>query len=409
MKTDTDIISITNKTGLNRYTKASYPARYGKYIEIITNDYIYEFDLTGKIKFITGRSGDWPRGNWLKRTKGDDWVFYSAGEYSNVFPYTGEYYTPCLDYESNPFFTYKPFEFAYVTDAIDSLPSLYITLKNLSHTNLPDNTIKQIISNEFPTGKKLREIAGEISVLPPDARHSDYDAIPVIVADGCIYDCKFCHIKSGNKVTTRSKDNINMQIKELNDFYAEDIINYNSIFLGNHDFLNAKPDTIEFALSESKKLIQNSFMEGVFIFAFAGIFSFLNMDYDFFKMLNETYFRTYINIGLESFDQTTLDKIGKPVKADDVKQAFKRILEINKNFIDIEITMNLLIGSNLPVSHLNSIEDFMDKNIHRRQVKGCIYLSPLIGEKDIAFIKRTARSLKSKIKMPAYVYLIQRL
>ena len=95
-------------------------------------------------------------------------------------------------------------------------------------------------------------------------------------------------------------------------------------------------------------------------------------------MLNSSPFLTYINIGFESFDKTTLDLIAKPIAANESKEAFKRLIDINKRFTQIEITSNFVIGSNLPVSHIKSIEEFMDKSISGRYVKGSFYLSPLI-------------------------------
>ena len=42
-----------------------------------------------------------------------------------------------------------------------------------------------------------RLIGGQVTVLPPDTRHVDYEVIPIIVADGCLYHCGFCRVKTG--------------------------------------------------------------------------------------------------------------------------------------------------------------------------------------------------------------------
>ena len=46
--------------GANQYSKVSYPLRYGHYSEIRRREYIYQFNLNGEIKFITGRGPEWP-------------------------------------------------------------------------------------------------------------------------------------------------------------------------------------------------------------------------------------------------------------------------------------------------------------------------------------------------------------
>ena len=48
-------LTITiDKQGANRYTKASYPVRYGRFCEIKTPHYLFEYNLNGEIKTIRG-------------------------------------------------------------------------------------------------------------------------------------------------------------------------------------------------------------------------------------------------------------------------------------------------------------------------------------------------------------------
>ncbi|MBA3037401.1 MAG: radical SAM protein [Desulfobacterium sp.] len=408
--------SVSIESGLDKYSKATHPIRYGNYIKIRTEGYEYIFDLNGRAKIISGkRHNDWPREDWLKRTKGNDWIFYTAGMgYSNAFAYEGEYYTLCLNYNSNSVFDYKPFKSQYVLNALDSLQSFVSKLKNvIDEPACSENKVllNKIINNNsvLPEPDIHSIIKSSISVLPPDTRHSDYDVIPVIIADGCVYNCSFCSVKSGEKINIRNEANIALQLNQLREFYGEDIINYNSVFLGNHDALVANESIMAFAIGESYKLIKNTVMLDNYLYLFGSIFSLLNADEEIFSMLDDSPFHTYINIGFESFDQTTLDLIGKPVKADDSKKAFKRMIEINRKYSNIEITGNFIIGSQLPTSHLTSMQDFINENIPDRSVKGCIYLSPLIGERDNDEIKRKFHTIKYSIRMPVYVYLIQRL
>nr|CBX29241.1 hypothetical protein N47_J02220 [uncultured Desulfobacterium sp.] len=78
--------------------------------------------------------------------------------------------------------------------------------------------LKKIINNNsgLPDEPDIHSIIGSsISVLPPDTRHSDYDVIPVIIADGCIYNCNFCSVKSGEKINIRDEANISRQLNHL--------------------------------------------------------------------------------------------------------------------------------------------------------------------------------------------------
>ena len=81
-----DLEITLDRQGANRFTKASYPIRYGRYCEIKTKDYLFEFNLNGEIKFIRGLNQNWPHpAEWLKRTDANDWVFYSTGGFSTLY------------------------------------------------------------------------------------------------------------------------------------------------------------------------------------------------------------------------------------------------------------------------------------------------------------------------------------
>ena len=64
---------------------------------------------------------------------------------------------------------------------------------------------------------------------------------------------------------------------------------------------------------------------------------------------------TYINIGLESADQETLDRIGKPITENQVQEAFWRSQDINDRYSSIEITANFIMDENLPDNHYKKI------------------------------------------------------
>src|SRR6056297_2240574 len=96
-------LSITlGREGADRYIKISYPIRYGRFHEIRTPDYTFQYNLNGEIKTIQGRGEGWlDASEWLKRTTGGDWIYFSAGGYTGSIDFTGEYYVPCLSYDTN--------------------------------------------------------------------------------------------------------------------------------------------------------------------------------------------------------------------------------------------------------------------------------------------------------------------
>ena len=235
-------VSLGNE-GSREYTKVSYPIRYGNYAQIMDKDYIYQFNLSGEIKFIQGRTSAWPVNEWLKRTAANDWVYYSAEGYTSVHSLIGEYYLPCFSYSKNSISAIHPSETAAVKQALNSLESLFVKIGRLYEGSVP-REIRQFFRLVCMSGKEklgsrsdeLHEITGApLTVLPPDTRHVDYDVIPIIIADGCLYNCGFCIVKTRQNFSVRSQDNIIEQIEKLRDFYGPDLVNYNSIFLGQHD------------------------------------------------------------------------------------------------------------------------------------------------------------------------------
>ena len=96
--------------------KASFPLRYGKCSVIKTPEYEFLFNLNGEIKFIRGLNlKSWPHlAEQLKRTDGNDWVYYSVGDESGekgIISWLGEYYLPSLPYPSN-----SAWEFSYFSN-----------------------------------------------------------------------------------------------------------------------------------------------------------------------------------------------------------------------------------------------------------------------------------------------------
>jgi hypothetical protein len=410
----------TNKSGAVHYTKASYPVRYGRYGEIKTTDYLFEFNLNGEIKTIRGLNSNWPHpAEWLKRTAANDWVYYSVGRYHRLFSFLGEYYLPCLSYPSNSPWKYNPFGELNIQNALAAVSRLQAELHLLLASGLPAG-IKDYLGCilRYDAGtlnrkmEKLHHIlGGPVSVLPPDSRHVDYNVVPLMVADGCLYHCGFCCVKSPRRFQCRSKDNIERQIRRLKRFYGTDLCNYNALFLGNHDALAGGRGPICHAANAAYHAFgfEHAYLNNPTLFLFGSVDSLLNAGNKLFEALNRLPFYIYINIGLESADVATLALIDKPLEPSKIKEAFQKMLDINHHYLNIEVTANFLLGEHLPATHRHALVKLIRSNLNRFYSKGAIYLSPLNTSQNRLQLLRQFVEIKTQSRLPTYLYLIQRL
>ena len=420
-----DLNIILNKEGSKEFSKVSYPIRYGRFAEIITKDYVFQFNLNGEIKHIQGRDKNWPHpAEWLKHTVADDWVYYSAGGYNGVYDFFGEYYLPCLSYPSNSIVSDNPFADTAVLSALTSWKKLIGKIKNLLPRPTPQKLkdFLMLVAKNDPKAliKKSRTlhsvIEGRITVLPPDARHVDYEIIPVIVADGCLFNCGFCRVKTGQDFAPRTQTSIIEQIKALKKLYNNDLCNYNAVFLGQHDALYAGRELLEFSARKAYELFEfeRSHLRDARLFVFGSVDSLLKSNDSLFATLNSLPFFTYINVGLESADPATLALLKKPISVEDVVKAFKKTLDINRRYEKIEVTANFVFGGGLPQSHFLALCELTGNTLTHFYNKGAIYLSPLIDKK--RKMRETKRELLKKFnevktlsRVPTFLYLIQRL
>ncbi len=415
-----DRLKITlNKTGSTAYTKMSYPVHCGVYNEIETKDFVFQFNLKDEILRVKGKGSNWSHPHeWLKRTQGNDWVYYSTGGYTGVFEATGEYYLPNFQYPTNSILGGHPFAQEEICRFSGSWFQMLIDLQEQQAEDLP-NTFSQFLKSAIANtpevlarkAQQLHEtIGGRISVLPPDARHVDYNFIPLTISEGCLYKCKFCKVKNGTIYSEKGAKEIDRQIARLKQLYSRDLINFNSLFLGEHDALQAGSEHI---LSSIEKAygefgFTESYTPGSNVFLFGSVTSLLNKPEHFFSRLNELPAMTYINIGLESADQETLDKIGKPVTEKRVQEAFIRSQEINDRYSSIEITANFIMDEGLPDNHYIKILDLIREKLPRQKPKGSIYFSPLTFDQPSRSRLFEFNRLKIMSRLPTYLYIIQR-
>ena len=411
------------KQGPSSITKASFPLRYGTYSEIKTSEYEFRFNLNGEIKFIRGLNVNWPHpAEQFKRTDGNDWVYYSVGDRSGdkgISSWLGEYYLPCLPYPSNAIWEINYFSNPGIMNAFAAWSQLYADLYMAKKDGLPPRVkdlINLILNNDdrvlYERSQKLSAIInGRVSVLPPDTRHVDYEIIPLMVADGCLYQCHFCCVKSAQQFQARSRTDILEQIRRLKAFYGRNLENYNALFLGNHDGLAAGDELICLAASEAGRVfgLGGPGAKTPSLFLFGSVDSFLRSENAVFERLKDLPFNIVINIGFESIDAPTLAFIRKPVDASRVREAFQKMLEINLLYENIEITGNFLMGEQLSIEHDQSLAALLQETAAPRNGKGSIYLSPLKDSPKKRELLPRFFEIKDQSRLPTFIYLIQRL
>jgi len=159
----------TEKQGADKYIKISYPFRFGKYSEIKSDNYTFQFNLNGEIRTIQGRGEGWlDASEWLKRSAGNDWTYFAAGGYTGAYDFTGEYYVPCLPYDSNGIFGHNRFNSPEVTRAFESWHQLVDRLNTMNKNDIPAE-IKDLIKVSNLKGRENVNIktSKKSSTQPP--------------------------------------------------------------------------------------------------------------------------------------------------------------------------------------------------------------------------------------------------
>jgi radical SAM superfamily enzyme YgiQ (UPF0313 family) len=414
-----DIRIHLRKRGYDQYVKASYPVRYGLFSEIETRDAILQFNLNDEIVQAKGKGREWPDPQeWLKRTEGNDWIYYSTGGYAGVFEAIGEYYLPNTPYPTNSLIGGQPLSLpsvARITGSWHNLLRETVDRAGGTPADIRDFLDRALANSPEVLQKKAETLfaisGGRITVLPPDARHVDYNVIPLTIAEGCLYKCRFCRVKTDSPFREKTPEEIADQIDRLKELYGRNLVNYNALFLGEHDALCARPDLLVETVGKAYHAFgfSGSNMKGASVFLFGSVDSLLNAPSRLFEDLKKLLCSFYINIGLESADQETLDRLGKPVTAVRIAEAFARMQDINDRYLNIEVTANFIMDERLPENHYPAFLRLVRDGLTRNKPKGCIYLSPLrIGRPSRSILFEFNR-LKVLSRLPTFLYIIQRL
>ncbi len=407
--------------GADSYIKISYPMRYGIYGEIRMDSYVFTFRPSGEIKTIANMKGGWlDSSEWLKRTIGNDWIYFSAGGYTGAVDFIGEYYIPYLSYESNSIFGADRFKAPEVREMITAWERLHKTICESLQNDSPPSAIRAFFEKIAPMSPAALQARadkfhcitdGIVSVLPPDSRHVEYEVIPVNISGGCLYKCRFCRVKNHKKFSVFPPKEVERKIDEMAEFLGPEAANMPACFLGQHDALLAGEESIIHAAIYAYERfgMAKANIKEPKLFLFASADALLSASHNLFGELNKLPFMTYINVGLESADTQTLARLGKPISKEKVRAAFKRMMDINRTHPNIEISANFVIGEDLPENHEASILEMIEKEVPRPYPKGTIYLSPLgpYSSRD-RFINNFI-AFKNACRLPAFLYLIQRL
>jgi len=415
-----DLEIISDVQGRKDWQKFSFPVSYGLFTRIKWRGYAFDFNLRGHLKKISGNSSVWPNPlEQIKRTDSNDFLYYSTDGYENTYDLIKNYYVPYNEIYTSPIYDEIPLETPHVKQALSAFDQLVEKTSRLVSSGSKEKTrslLQKIMVFNRRTlaleGERLHHIVGgPLPILPPDTINVDYEVIPLRVMEGCTDHCEFCRFKTGRTCRIRSRENILDQLRSLKSLYGEDRINYNSLVLGENNALAAGIDLLEFAAWKAFEILslEKSFQPGEpNLFLFGSPTLFVRTRESFFERLNALPYNIYLNIGLESLDENTLKSIGKSLTGQIVLEAFQRALHINAAYSRIHITSNFILGKSLPPQHVEGLRDLL-LGVNRRQEKGTVYLSPLIGNSERRQILREFKEIKRASRLPVYLYLMQRL
>ena len=403
--------------GSARYLKASWPVRYGLFHELQTASYLFQFSPEGVIRFIQGRPGTWhDHADWFKRTAGGDWVYYSSGGYNGAFSAIGEHYIPVLPYPTNNVIGEKTYPYEKLEEALYALEELTERPDALAEGAPSDVAAflgRVARKNRKETleslGRSFHELTqGMTTVLPPDSRHVDYDILPIRLAKGCLYHCRFCGVKSPLPFAIETETHVKRQVADMVDFFQEDLVNMGGVFLGEHDALAAGADKVVAAARACETLIggKGLMAEAPSLFLFGSPDALMGVTDDGWKSLSKLPFQVRINTGIESLDEATLHCLGRPTSLSLVRDAVRVADDVMQRYDGVTVSLNMVTGTSLPPSHHDTLARFAAT---RESRNAPLYLSPLKSASERKHVMSELTALKRASRVPLYLYLLQRL
>jgi hypothetical protein len=417
-----DMEVLFDHGGRSDWGKYTFPVFYGLPVIVRWRRHEFHFNLLGQVRRIMSRARYWPNAQeTLKRTIANDWIFMSTFGYESSFSLMKSHYVPMTSYHDPALFLKeeRPLDSPYVAQALETFDELVAHAGELARNGAPPRAAAFL---EKVSGfgrsaldaqrRRLHAInGGHLTVLPPDTIDVEYEIIPLQISDGCTGGCAFCKFNDGIGFRVRSPENIKTQVSELKSFFGEDLINYNAVVLGQNDALAAGAHAIDFAarLAYEELRVADSYHDGSFLYMFGGAHTLLDADDELFEAMDNLPFgNIFINVGLESPHEDTLQLLGKPQSAADVRRAFEKIRHANRDFNKLNISCNFVVGDDLPRAHVDAVRDLLS-SADTRMTKGCAYISPLENAASPRLTRNDFTSIKLAAKMPVFLYLVQRL
>jgi len=412
---------VFDRVGRNDWGKFSFPVWYGIPVKVNWRGYNFDFNLRGCLKRITGQHSVWPEPHEvLKRTDADDFIYYyGADGYDSSYDLIKNYYVPFNGHSDCDLLTESPLTGRHVARALAAFDVLVKEAERLSRCVLHTRA-RSFLQQLAAKGRdRLTEeanrlhcvIGGALPVLPPDTIDVDYEVIPLVITEGCDYGCRFCRFKTAGSFRQRSWEDIVRQIGDLKEFYGADIVNYNALVLGQNNALAAGENIIMDAASLAYEVLNlpQSYHRGrARLFLFGSVDAFLTAPDSLFDRIDGLPYHTFLNVGLESPDQGTLDALGKPLPAARVGEAFRKIKQVNRSYEHLTVSCNFVLGRELSARHVAAVKALLSGE-PQAGGKGEVYLSPLLGASNRRQILKEFREIKINSTLPVYLYLAQRL
>ncbi len=318
------------------------------------------FDLQGRVKWMVPLlEENYPgTGSALRRTVGNNWLLYDGRGYDSAYELTGRYYMPSRVPKHR------------VEQLLPYLERLSLHIGVAGPERLERDAIL------------LRRILkGTIPIAHPDSLAVDYDVVPLFVTRGCLYNCPFCSVKTGGEFEVAGTGEFERQVEEMVEYLGPDLVNYNSVFLGQNDGLAAPPDLLLWAAEtahDGLRLWESVMSGGSRLFLFGSVGSLLDAPALLFEEMEGLPYRSiHINIGLESLDGSTLRLLGKPVEDREVRAAIERGISLSRPGSRLRFSFNFLLGGTFPTSHLTTLRQWLAELSPRDAAGITVYLSPL--------------------------------
>jgi hypothetical protein len=96
------------------------------------------------------------------------------------------------------------------------------------------------------------------------------------------------------------------------------------------------------------------------------------------------------------------------LQADRVKEAFRKMQDVNRCWPNITVSCNFVLGSDLPSRNVEAIQTMLEEEIKEKS-KGVAYLSPLIGASQRRQILKEFGEIKRSSPLPVFIYMPQML